>query len=154
MKVFNVHADEWERAEDVDGWRSRDAPFGARLGAELLGATLYEVDPGQRLCPYHTHHANEEWLIVVRGEPTLRTEDGMSDLREGDIACFPRGKAGLHQVSNGTSEPVRIVMVSTLVLPDVVEYPDSAKVGARSAAGERIMFGRPGPVLQYYDGED
>jgi len=27
-------------------------------------------------------------------------------------------------------------------------------VGARSAAGERIMFGRPGPELDYWEGEE
>jgi hypothetical protein len=27
-------------------------------------------------------------------------------------------------------------------------------VGARSVAGERILLGRPGPILDYWDGED
>jgi hypothetical protein len=27
-------------------------------------------------------------------------------------------------------------------------------VGARSVAGERIMFGRPGPELDYWEGEE
>ena len=55
-----------------------------RLGAELLGGSLYELEPGDRLGPYHTHHANEEWVIVVRGRPTLRTPEGERELREGD----------------------------------------------------------------------
>jgi len=29
-----------------------------------------------------------------------------------------------------------------------------AWVGARSAAGERILLSRPGPILDYWDGED
>jgi hypothetical protein len=41
-----------------------------------------------------------------------------------------------------------------LVAPDIVEYPDSGKVGARSADGERILLSRPGPMLDYWDGED
>jgi uncharacterized cupin superfamily protein len=45
-------------------------------------------------------------------------------------------------------------MISTLIKPDIVEYPDSGKVGARSVAGEQIVFGRPGPILEYWDGED
>jgi len=28
------------------------------------------------------------------------------------------------------------------------------KIGARSVAGERILLSRPGPVLDYWDGED
>ena len=51
----------------------RETSVRERIGAELIGGTLYELEPGDRLWPYHTHHANEEWLIVFRGAPTLRT---------------------------------------------------------------------------------
>jgi len=146
MDVFNLNRDEWDRVEERDGWRSKDAWVGAKIGAELLGGSLYELEPGDRLWPYHTHHANEEWLIVVRGRPTLRTAEGERELEEGDVVCFPRGKGGLHQVRN-TSE-------SSMNAPDIVEYPDSGKVGARSIAGERILLSRPGPMLDYWDGED
>jgi hypothetical protein len=119
MEIFNLHDDEWDRVEERPGWRSKDAHIGKRLGAELLGGSLYELEPGDRLFPYHTHHANEEWLIVVR-----------------------------------TDAPIRVLMLSTLIFPEVVEYVDSGKVGARNASGERIMLGRPGPRLDYWDGED
>ena len=59
-----------------------------------------------------------------------------------------------HQVRNETDEPVRVLMLSTLIAPEIVEYPDSGKIGARSATGERILLGRPGPNLDYWDGED
>jgi uncharacterized cupin superfamily protein len=154
VKVFNLNGDAWDRTEDREGWRSKDAWVGKRIGAELLGAALYELDPGDRLCPYHTHHANEEWLVVVGGEPTLRTPEGEQTVGEGDVVCFHRGKEGAHQVSNRTASPIRVLMLSTMIAPDIVEYPDSAKIGARSAKGEPIMFGRPGPQLDYWDGED
>jgi uncharacterized cupin superfamily protein len=149
-----VSRDEWDLSEDREGWRTRDAWVGKKIGGELIGATLYEVEPGNRMCPYHTHHANEEWLMVVRGEPTLRTPQGEQPLREGDVVCFPRGKEGAHLVSNRTDSPIRVLMLSTLIAPDIVEYPDTGKVGARSVAGERIMFGRPGPEMEYWEGED
>ena len=66
MDVFNLHGDEWDRTEDREGWRSKDAWIGHRLGAELLGGSLYELAPGDRLFPYHVHHANEEWIVVVQ----------------------------------------------------------------------------------------
>lgn len=90
----------------------------------------------------------------MRGEPTLRTPEGEQALKEGDVVCFPRGKDGAHQVSNRTDSPIRVLMLSTLIAPDVVEYLDTGKVGARSVKGERIMFGRPGPELDYWEGED
>ena len=107
--------DEWDRAEDRPGWRSKDGWVGARLYAELLGGSLYELEPGDRLWPYHLHHANEEWLIVVRGEPTLRTSAGEQQLVEGDVVVFPRGKDGAHQVSNRTDTPIRVLMLSSMV---------------------------------------
>ena len=154
MDVFNLHGDEWDRTEERDGWRSKDVWVGQRLNAELIGGSMYELEPGDKLFPYHTHHANEEWLLVLRGQPTLRTADGEQELNEGDVAVFRRGKDGFHQVINRTDAPIRILMISTLVAPDIVEYPDSGKVGARSAGGERILLSRPGPMLDYWDGED
>jgi uncharacterized cupin superfamily protein len=154
MEIFNLYGDDWDRVEERPGWRIKDAHVGMRLGAELLGGSLYELEPGDRLGPYHTHHANEEWVIVVRGRPTLRTLEGERELREGDVACFPRGKEGAHQVSNRTDEPIRVLMLSSLILPEIVEYLDSGKIGARNAKGERIMFARPGPMLDYWDGEE
>jgi uncharacterized cupin superfamily protein len=151
--IFNLYGDEWDRTEERPGWRSRGTFVADRIGAELLGGALYEVEPGDRLWPYHTHHANEEWLIVLRGRPTLRTPDGEHELHEGDVAAFPRGDDGLHQVINRTDAPVRVLMVSTMILPDVVHYADSGKYGALSARGAQLMLSRPGPALDYWDGE-
>lgn len=153
-KVFNLHGDDWDRTEDRPGWRSKDAWVGEHIGGELIGGSMYELEPGNRLWPYHTHHANEEWLVVVRGQPTLRTPEGEHDLKEGDVVAFPRGNAGLHQVSNGTDAPIRVLMLSTRIDPELVEYPDSGKFGAHNAAGQRVLLSRPGPMLDYRDGED
>ena len=154
MKIFNLHGDEWDGGEERKGWRMKEASVRERVGAELIGGSLYELEPGDRLWPYHTHHANEEWLLVVRGTPTLRTAEGEQDLNEGDVVCFVRGKDGAHQVSNRTDSPIRVLMLSTLIAPDIVVYLDSGKIGARSVAGERILLSRPGPILDYWEGED
>jgi uncharacterized cupin superfamily protein len=153
-KVFNLNEDEWDGTEERPGWRSKDAWVGARIGSELIGGSMYELEPGDRLFPYHTHHANEEWVIVLRGQPTLRTPEGEHALQEGDVVAFPRGKGGAHQISNPTDASIRILMLSSLVRPDIVEYLDSGKVGARSVTGERILLSRPGQMLDYWDGED
>jgi len=153
-KVFNLRADDWERSEDRPGWRSRDTSVAGRIGAQLIGGSMYELEPGQRLWPYHTHYANEEWLLVVRGRPTLRTVEGEHDLIEGDVVAFPRGEEGEHQVINRTEVPVRVLMLSTMIEPDVVHYPDSGKWSGKNARGERVFFGRPGPPVDYWDGED
>ena len=154
MDFVNLDTDQWDRTEEREGWRSKDAWIGARLNAELIGASMYELEPGNKLWPYHTHHANEEWVIVLRGEPTLRTPEGEQVLKEGDVVCFPRGKDGAHQIVNGTDAPVRVLMLSSMVGPDIVEYLDTGKVYATSLAGEPIMLARPGPIGEYWEGEE
>jgi hypothetical protein len=54
--VFNLNGDEWDRVEDRPGWRSKDAFVGRRIGAELIEGARYELEPGDRLWPYHTHY--------------------------------------------------------------------------------------------------
>lgn len=154
MRVFNLNGDEWDRAEEQPGWRSKDAWVGARVGSELIGGSMYELEAGGRLWPYHTHHANEEWMIVLRGRPTLRTPEGEHELAEGDVVCFRRGQEGFHQVRNDTDEPLRVLMLSTLLAPDVVEYADSNKVSVVDARGERLFRAFRGPDAEYWEGED
>ena len=76
MRVFNLFGDEWNETTDHEGFAFKDAWVGDRVGSRQLGGSLYEVAPGKKLWPYHVHHANEEWAIVVRGRPTLRTPEG------------------------------------------------------------------------------
>lgn len=116
---------------------------------ELIGGSVYEIDPGKKLWPCHLHHANEEWLVVLRGRPTLRTPEGERELVEGDVACFVRGATGAHRVRNATEEPRAHPMFSTQIL----EYPDSGKLDTTSAKGERILLTRRAEPARYWDGE-
>ena len=117
------------------------------------GRAMYELEPGDRLWPYHTHHANEEWAIVLRGRPTLRTVEGEQELREGDVVAFPRGERGAHQISNRTNAAIRVLMLSTLLSPDVIEYLDSGQISAVDATGKRFFRMMRGESAEYWDGE-
>jgi uncharacterized cupin superfamily protein len=151
----NVFADDWDAEQSRPGftWKRK------RVSGELLGMSVYELPPGEKSFPYHLHHANEELLIVLAGTPTLRTADEERILARGDTAVFRRGQEGAHQVRNDSDEPVRYLMVSTLIAPDVAQYPDSGKVGAMARPpGQRD---RPGLVatfrldtqVDYWEGE-
>ena len=109
----------------------------------------YESRPGFRW----SETWNEEWLVVVTGEPTLRSPSGEQRLRPGDVVCFPAGPDGAHQVRNDADEPTRVLMLSTLRSPDVVRYVDSDKLGTRPGAREdSLNFVRPAAV-GYWEGE-
>jgi uncharacterized cupin superfamily protein len=115
--IFNVLSDDWDERRSNPGYAWERTGVGRRLGGELLGASLYQLCPGQRSWPYHAHYGNEELLVVLDGRPTLRTPDGERELRAGDTTIFPRGPEGGHQVINGTDRPARFLMVSTMVHP-------------------------------------
>ena len=73
---------------------------------------------------------------------------------EGDVVCFPRGTDGAHQIVNRTDSPIRVLMLSSMIGPDIIEYLDTGKVFAESVAGKRIMLARPGPDVEYWEGEE
>ena len=81
------------------GYAKRNVRVGDAIGGDLIGGTIYELEAGERVCPYHYHHGVEEWLYVVAGEPTLRQPDGERALRPGDVVCFPWGPEGAHTVT-------------------------------------------------------
>ena len=95
--VFNLLDGELDDAEERPGYRHRRRQVGRLLGGELLGATVYEVPPGEKLWPYHWELGCEEFLVVVWGRPTVRTPDGERELASGDVVHFPR--AGREPIS-------------------------------------------------------
>jgi uncharacterized cupin superfamily protein len=131
---------------DESGFRFRGTSIREPLGGELIGGSLYELDPGEQLWPYHFHRNNEEWLIVVAGSPILRTPEGERELRAGDIAGFAEGEAGAHTLYNRSDNPARVAIFSSLRKGSTA-YPDSGKV---SAAGH--VF-RLADEVDYWDGE-
>jgi uncharacterized cupin superfamily protein len=140
-------------AEDPEGFRSGMARLGPRLGAERTGVSVYELPPGQALCPYHYEYGEEEWVLVLEGRPALRTPEGTRTLEPLDIAFFPRGPAGAHQLRNDGDEPVRLLMFSDVVIPTATAYPDSDKVGVWTGVeGENLMAERSSDV-PYFHGE-
>jgi uncharacterized cupin superfamily protein len=133
MSDPSIWTGEWDPGEDWSGGgaRQRRQPRG-----EGLGATVYELGPGNWV-PFHFHHGSEELLVVLRGRPTLRTAEGTRQLGEGAVVHFPVGPTGVHGVANETDEPVRYLVASTLVSPEVAEYPDLGQITAQARTGSQ-----------------
>ena len=155
MERFNLFDGELddERSEPA-GFTWRAARLGPRLGAEKLGASVYELQPGESTFPYHYEYGSEEWLLVVSGRPTLRVPDGEHELRAGDVVCFLEGPEGAHLVRNDSDEPVRILIASTKGDPALAVYPDSGKIGTwpgNDADPPRLF--KLDSAVDYWDGE-
>jgi uncharacterized cupin superfamily protein len=154
VRSFNLLDDELDLSRDRPGFSWRRAAVGEHIGGEKLGASLYELEPGERSFPYHYEYGAEEWLFVVSGKPTLRDPEGEHRLRPGDVVCFREGPDGAHQVRNDTDGPVRVLILSTKQKPDAAVYPDSDKVGIWTGndADPPRMF-RIAAEVDYWDGE-
>jgi uncharacterized cupin superfamily protein len=95
----NLFDPEFDDTSERDGFRGRRARLGRQAGAEHLGASLFELEPGCAAFPLHYHLGNEEMLVVVSGEAALRTFDGERRLvrpESGKVSAFgrPPGAAG------------------------------------------------------------
>jgi uncharacterized cupin superfamily protein len=152
VKVFNVFEGELDESRDHPGFSWGRARVGAQIGAEKIGASLYELQPGQKSFPYHYEHGAEEWLICIAGRPTLRTPDGEHELRPGDTVCFPEGPAGAHLVENRGDTPARVLILSTKGFPNGAVYPDSDKIGVWFSETDFGLF-RRGDAVDYWEGE-
>lgn len=151
---YNVFRDELdvESEDQHPGYTVGGTIVGKRLETEELGVTLYVLPAGSAQAPYHWHHGTEELLLVLSGSPTLRSPDGERKLEAGDMVSFPRGPEGAHKVVNETAEPTRYLIFSTRPGIDIVEYPDSSKVGFGSRGREFRML-RDEASLGYWEGE-
>lgn len=117
------------------------------------GATVYELPPGQAVCPYHYELAEEEWLMVLEGSPTVRTPEGEQRIEPQEIVFFPTGAEGAHKITNETDSTVRVLMWSEVVFPAATVYPDSDKLGVFTAdRADNLMVKRSSGV-EYFDGE-
>lgn len=152
MRWVDVHAVGLERdADDPAGYQAAYRRLAPLLGAERLGATVYELGPGDASCPYHYELGNEEWLLVLDGSVRVRHPEGETTLAAGALTCFRDGPEGAHKLTNPGPGTARFLVVSTRVRPAGWAYPDSGKVGF-SAPGESLVFRRDSAV-GYWDGE-
>ena len=150
MTSVNLRSAELESQNDRDGFRSRSTRVGDRLDAKTIGASIYDLDAGESVCPYHYELGREEWLLVLDGRPSVRTPEGEEELAPWDVVCFPEGPEGAHGVSNRTDAPARVLVVSTKEVPVVWVYPDSRKLGVSGING----FFRFDDAVGYWHGEE
>ena len=154
MRSFNLQQAKFKYdAEDPEGFRSGMDRFGSQVGAKMLGGSVYELPPGQSVCPYHYEYGNEEWVIVLAGRPTLRHPSGEEELAPDDVVCFPEGPEGAHKLDNRTEEVVRVLMLSTQVEPSVAVYPDSDKIGVWPGDRRDHVLVRRESHVDYWDRE-
>ena len=100
-----------------------------RSSARRVGRALYELAPGERVCPYHWHFGEEEWLLVIAGARRCARPRASRRCGRGTSPCS-RGRGGCARgAQRHRLSPARVVMLSSDSDPEVCVYPDSGKVG-------------------------
>jgi uncharacterized cupin superfamily protein len=129
----NIYEPEFDADRDEPPYVWRRARLGRAAGARALGASLFAVAPGGATFPLHAHLHNEELLIVVEGTPTLRVGGEVPDrvLARGEVVAFLAGLDGAHELRNETATEVRVLVVSTMVAPEINVFPDTGELWVR-----------------------
>jgi uncharacterized cupin superfamily protein len=175
VKVLNWFELDWKDwTEGPALYHTSYAELAVPLGARKLGYHAEILPPRTAICPYHAHFVNEELFVVLGGEPSLRLEGLEHRLAPGDVVAVPPGKRGAHQLLNRSDRPAHVLVASTMIEREVVDYPDSGKRlfvvdglavdaveepfspgadGGQSAERKARVLVREGRVVEYFEGE-
>ncbi len=115
-----------------------------------LNFDMRRLDPGEYSSTYHFHRYGEELFMIISGQGTLRTPDGLEKVYPGDILFFEAGPTGAHQLYNHSGEPCQYLDVRMFPGYDVCEYPDSGKL---LLVPSMEIYARDS-LLGYFDGEE
>jgi len=132
--------------------------IGASVGAKKLGYGVFTIPPGKTAFPSHVHGVNEEMIHILEGRGVLRFGNDRIPVDAGTFIACPAGRELPHQLVNDSTEDLRYLVVSTMTYPEIVDYPDSRKIGVYSGpstSGEkpfRALYAR-GTEVPYFQGE-
>lgn len=152
--IYEPHFDQDRHAPE--GFCDQRAFLGRQAGSKRIGMSLWELQPGEAAYPYHFHLTDEELLVVLDGEPSVRTPEGWHQLERGEVVSFHAGETGAHQMVNWTDELVRFLAFSEVTSSYSVVYPDSRKLatGERGGQGFHIDIVYPEDTdVDYWFGE-
>jgi uncharacterized cupin superfamily protein len=159
MRKVNIHRMTPER------WVSPKGTFGGdgleisiELGRKPESTDLNErhpfdveiarIEPGKKLCPYHSHSAQWEFYHVVSGTGHVRDDQGVTTIEPGDAFLYKPGEA--HQIVNDGPTDLVFYCIADNPIGESCHYPDSDKWVVRSPE-RRLIRSEP---LDYFDGEE
>ena len=121
-----------------------------RKHGRKIGIIYEELPPGKQSVPFHYHLLEEEHIIAIDGEATLRLGKDRFPIRAGDYVVFPAGERAGHCLVNESDQPFRFIIVGDNQPNEICVYPDSSKVMVRAL--DRAIF-RDTERLDYWEGE-
>lgn len=99
-------------------------PLGDLFGLANFGVNLTRLAPNAMSALRHAHSKQDEFIYVLEGCPTLRTNEGDFHLAPGMCAGFPAGTGNACTLINETEEDVVLLEIGDRTPGDEVIYPD------------------------------
>lgn len=99
-------------------------PLGDLFGLTNFGVNLTRLAPHAVSSLRHAHTKQDEFIYILQGCPTLRTDDGEKILSPGMCAGFKAGTGNGHHLINDTSEEVLYLEIGDRTPGDEGTYPD------------------------------
>ena len=98
--------------------------LGEFFGLKNFGVNLTHLAPSAMSSLRHAHTTQDEFVYIVQGNPTLRTNEGSERLAPGTCVGFPAGTGNAHHLHNETIEDVFYLEIGDRTAGDDVNYPD------------------------------
>ncbi|OWW18934.1 cupin domain-containing protein [Noviherbaspirillum denitrificans] len=98
--------------------------LGDVFGLNNFGVNLTRLAPNFVSALRHSHTKQDEFIYILSGHPTLRTDEGETPLSPGMCAGFKAGTGNAHQLVNNTAETVVYLEVGDRTPGDQGAYPD------------------------------
>ena len=99
-------------------------PLGDIFGLANFGVNLTRLAPNGVSSLRHAHSRQDEFVYVLKGHPTLHTDEGKTRLAPGMCAGFKAGTGNGHRLINETNEEVVYLEVGDRTPGDEGTYPD------------------------------
>lgn len=108
--------------------------LGDAFGLSRFGVNLTILSPGGQSALLHRHTRQEEFVYILKGHPTLRTDEGEHVLAPGMCIGFPANGLAHHLV-NRTDEEVHYLELGDRDPDDRASYPEDDLQATYSPAG-------------------
>jgi len=102
----------------------RKQPLGDLFELTNFGVNLTRLAPRAMSALRHAHTKQDEFVYILKGHPTLCTDDGRTRLSPGMCAGFKAGTGNAHHLVNETETEVVYLEMGDRAPGDEGRYPD------------------------------
>jgi uncharacterized cupin superfamily protein len=117
--------------------------LGDLFGLKNFGVNYTRLAPDAMSALRHAHAKQDEFVYILQGTPTLRTDEGDMTLSPGMCAGFRAGTGNAHHLVNETKEDVLYLEIGDRTPGDSAVWPDD-DLKVLEVDGKRRMVHRDG----------